>query len=233
MLTIRHLILISLTLATSACMTTNVEVPTTQFPVPLMQKLPLRMGLFLPEELRVYEFREDLGDAGTFEIEIGGAQETMFTNLLRGMFQEVVPVGNPDDFDTLADGVLVPRIAEMQFSTPQQTRTDYFEVWIRYDLSLHSSDGTLLGQWPLTAYGKANTQNYLLATTSPALTQAALNACRDAMAAFTVEFQSIPVVQQWLLSTLSSRQGPPAGPQTAPKPATSQRTGSARNEVAT
>lgn len=205
---------LTLTVLLSGCMTTNVEVPTTQFPIPLMQQLPVRMGLYLPEELRSYEFRQDLGDAGVFEIEIGPAQEAMFTNLLTGMFSEVVASADPTTFDTLeADAVLVPRIAEMQFSTPQQTRTDYFEVWIRYDLALHGQDGTVVARWPLTAYGKANTQNYLLASTSPTLTQAALNACRDAMAFFTVQFQTLPGVQQWLQATIPSQQ--PADPAAA------------------
>lgn len=205
--TLFRTIAMALTMLLVGCMTTNVEVPTTQFPVPLMQKLPVRMGLFLPEELRNYEFRQDLGDAGVFEIDIGPAQEAMFTNLLTGMFAVVVPSADPATFDTLeADAVLVPRIAEMQFSTPQQTRTDYYEVWIRYDLALHSQDGTILAQWPLTAYGKANTQNYLLAPTSPTLTQAALNACRDAMAFFTVQFETLPGVQNWLQATIPRQQ---------------------------
>jgi len=210
---LRHTVSLVLAVLMTGCMTTSVEVPTTQFPVPLMQQLPVRMGLYLPEELRNYEFRQDLGDAGVFEIEIGPAQEAMFTNLLTGMFAKVVPASDPVTFDTLeADAVLVPRIAEMQFSTPQQTRTDYYEVWIRYDMALYNQDGTVLVQWPLTAYGKANTQNYLLASTSPTLTQAALNACRDAMAFFTVQFQTLPGVQQWLQATTPIQ--PPTNPAT-------------------
>ena len=207
----RSLLVCLLVAGLGGCMTTNVEVPTTQFPVPLMQQIPVRMGLFLPDELRNYEFRQDLGDAGIFEIEIGPAQEAMFTNLLTGMFAKFVRASDPTTYDTLgADGVLVPRIAEMQFSTPQQTRTDYYEVWIRYDMQLYDQDGTVLAQWPLTAYGKANTQNYLLASTSPTLTQAALNACRDAMAFFTVQFQSVPGVQQWLQTTTPYQPPPTA-----------------------
>lgn len=207
---LRLLIVLLFGTAAGGCMTTNVEVPATQFPIPLVEKIPVRMGLFLPDELRNYEFRQDLGDAGVFEIEIGAAQEAMFTNLLTGMFTRVIQASDPTTYDTLdADAVLVPRIAEMQFSTPAQTRTDYYEVWIRYDIQLYDQDGTVMVQWPLTAYGKANTQNYLLASTSPTLTQAALNACRDAMAFFTVQFQTIPGVQQWLQATV------PVSPATA------------------
>lgn len=197
----RRIIVLSLALLQAACMTTKVELPTNQFPVPLMQKLPISMGLFLPEALRTYQFREDLGDAGAFEIEIGDAQQAMFVNLLTGMFDQMAQVDSVSA-DAGVDAILVPNIAEMQFSTPQQTRTDYFEVWIRYQFQLYSPDGTLLADWPLTAYGKANTQNYMMGSTSPTLRQAALNACRDAMAFFTVQFRTVPAVQQWLQATL-------------------------------
>jgi hypothetical protein len=40
-----------------------------------MEKLPVRMGFYLSEALLNYQFREDLGEAGAFEIEIGDAQQ--------------------------------------------------------------------------------------------------------------------------------------------------------------
>ena len=52
-------------------MTTAVEVPVTSFPIPLVQQLPLTMGLTLPEELTSYVFNEDLGEYGDFRIHIG------------------------------------------------------------------------------------------------------------------------------------------------------------------
>jgi len=196
----RQAALLTALCAVAGCTTTSIAVPTepTQFPIPVLDKVPLVMGLNLPDELLSYEFREDLGDAGEFVIEIGDAQRPMFENLLTGMFDGYVLAPDPSAAPAGAAAVLVPRIAEMQFSTPQQTRTDYFEVWIRYQFQLYGRDGTVVGEWPLTAYGKANTQNYLLGAPSPALTQAALNACRDAMAFFTVQFRTVPAVQKWL-----------------------------------
>jgi len=195
---LRYPFIFTVMLLVCGCMTTTVELPTTQFPVPLMEKLPLRMGLYLPEPLLAYEFSEDLGEAGKFEIEIGDAQQAMFVNLLSGMFDQVIEVDSATPATPLTDAILVPNIAEMQFSTPQQTRTDYFEVWIRYQFQLFSPDGTVIAEWPLTAYGKANTQNYMLASTAPTLRQAAMNACRDAMAFFTVQFHTVPPIRQWL-----------------------------------
>ena len=194
--------LVLLILTCTGCSTTEVEVPTTRFPVPLVEKYPVIMGLTLPEALTTFSHEEDLGDGGEFRINIGDAQEVMFVNLLAGMFERTHMIEDPTHPDIGVDAVLVPLIAELQFSTPSQTRTDYFEVWLRYQFQLYSRDGTLLGEWPLTAYGKANTQNYLLSTTEPALQEAALSACRDAMAFFTVQFRTVPVVQKWLYAEL-------------------------------
>ncbi len=98
--------------------------------------------------------------------------------------------------------MLVPTIEEVQFSTPDQTRTSYFEVWVRYRFQLRDRDGSVVGEWPMTAYGKANASNYGLKSRNPALEAAALAALRDAMAFFTVQFRTVPAVRTWLKAEL-------------------------------
>ena len=183
----------------AGCGGARVTVPAL-FPVPVVERLPLTMGLHLDDELVNFVFTEDLGEGGKWEIALGSAQEQMFTNLLTGMFDGVYPVADPQHPDGQVAGVLVPTISEVQFSTPLQTRTEYFEVWVRYQFRLYGRDGQLVTEWPLTAYGKANEDNYGLQSREPALQAAAVEACRDAMAFFTVQFRSIPDVQRWLLS---------------------------------
>lgn len=185
--------------ALAGCGGASVSVPAL-FPVPVVERLPVSIGLYLDEALVTYVFQEDLGEGGEWEIELGRAQEQMFTNLLAGMFDAVYPVADPQQPDGQVAGVLVPAISEVQFSTPLQTRTEYFEVWVRYQFQLYDRDGQLVTEWPLTAYGKANEDNYGLQSREPALQAAAVEACRDAMAFFTVQFRSIPDVQRWLLS---------------------------------
>lgn len=188
----------------AACTATNVAVDEeTSFPVPLVRKLPLTMGLHLPEALTDFVHEEDLGDDGTFAIDIGDAQPTVFGNLFSGMFDNTVLIDDPALPAVSVAGTVVPTIAELQFSTPFQTRTDYFEVWIRYHFQLYNRDGDLEGEFDLTAYGKANTQNYGLNHTPPTLRAAAMQACRDAMAFFTVQFTREPVVQNWLRSEIA------------------------------
>ncbi len=187
------------TMGLSGCLSTEIAVDEqTEFPIPLVPKIPLHMGLHLPPELLEFVHEENLGDNGSFSIDIGDAQPTVFGNLLTGMFDSVTVIEDPSRPVVDVAGTLVPRITEMQFSTPDQTRTDYFEVWVKYQFELFNRDGDRLGDWILTAYGKANTQNYGLNHTPGTLRAAALQACRDAMAFFTVSFVQESVVQQWL-----------------------------------
>jgi hypothetical protein len=181
------------------CGGASVSVPA-MFPVPLVDRIPLPMGLHLDETLTGYSHVEDLEDAGKWEIDLGSAQTEMFQKLLSGMFDGVYLVPDPTAPGGEVAGVLVPSISEVQFSTPLQTRSDYFEVWVRYRFELYGRDGELLGEWPLTAYGKASEDNYGMQSREPALQAAAVAACRDAMAFFTVQFRTIPEVRQWLLT---------------------------------
>ncbi|MDA1074704.1 MAG: hypothetical protein O3A63_08085 [Proteobacteria bacterium] len=179
------------------CVGASVEVPAT-FPVPLVEKVPLTVGWHVDEALANYVHSESLEAQGQWEIILGPSQTTMFGNLATGLFQDFRWVDDPLVANPGLSAVFHPMIEELQFSTPEQTRSDYFEVWIRYQIKMYDNQGALLGEWPLTAYGKANEQNYGMSSDEPALQQAALAACRDAMAFFTIQFHSVPVVKEWL-----------------------------------
>lgn len=187
----------------AGCGGASVAVPP-ELPVPLVQPLPLKMGVHISEDLRNYVHREKLEQSGEWSIDLGNAQDRMFQNLLTGMFEAMEVLPQPNAMATDVDGVLVPAIEEVQFSTPEQTRSEYFEVWVRYRFQLFDRDGTLVGEWPMTAYGKANAHNYGMNSREPALQAAALAALRDAMAFFTVQFRTVPAVQSWLKAELRS-----------------------------
>ncbi len=192
----RPAVLLLLCVHLGACVGASVNVPT-KFPVPVVEPVPLHVGLVLDDTLTGYEHVEDLEKNGEWRINIGPAQEPMFENLFRGLFDAHSRVNDHVQQPPSLHGVLRPSIEQVQFSTPTQTRTDYFEVWIRYEIKLYDQ-GELIATWPITAYGKANVRNYGMASTSPALQAAALNACRDAMAFFSVQFGKTPAVRTWL-----------------------------------
>lgn len=179
----------------TGCGPSRVSVPE-QFPVPLVEKLPLTVAVRLDEALLGYAHTEELETGREWNIELGTAQSGLFRNLLAGMFarSEVLEGEGGGPFDA----VLVPSIEELQFTTPDQTKTDYFEVWIRYQMKLYDAEGTLIAEWPLTAYGQSNARNFGMQGQEPALQAAALAACRDAMAFFVVQFRTIPAVEAWL-----------------------------------
>ncbi|MDP6374577.1 MAG: hypothetical protein QF921_17610 [Pseudomonadales bacterium] len=190
----KRALLVALTTSMIGCSGAQVEVPA-EFPVPLTTKLPVTMGLVLDETLTSYQHIEELESGGDWSIDLGSAQVPMFINLAEGMFQTYRVIEDREPPFTGVSAVLHPKIGDLQFTTPQQTRSGYFEVWIRYEFELFDKQGTSLGNWDMTAYGKAHEQN---SGTSAALQRAALNACRDAMAFFTLRFESTPVVKTWL-----------------------------------
>jgi len=191
-------------LTATGCGASRVSV-TQQFPVPVVERLPVAMGIWLDEALLAHAHTEELESGKEWQIELGSAQTAMFQSLLAGMFERGEFVTGTTSANV--DGVLVPSIEELQFSTPDQTRTDYFEVWIRYQMKLYGRNGELVADWPLTAYGQSNSRNFSMQGQEPALQAAALAACRDAMAFFIVQFRSIPAIQEWLAE---NRQGPSA-----------------------
>lgn len=187
--------------------TKTLQVDASRFPVPLMSQSPVSLGVHLDDTINSFVHTETIEKKGTWEVVLGPVQQTLFANLSSGVFEAYEFVD-----DTRAphlDGVLRPIIKEVQFSLPSQTRSNYYEVWIRYDFELYDREGGLLGQWSLPAYGKANKNNF--GSKSVGLQEAALAACRDAMAFFSINFAKEPVVYQWMSA------GKPLAP---PAPAT-------------
>ena len=186
----------------AGCAGGSVAVPTSSFPVPLVEKVQLPIGIYLDAALTGYKHTEAIEGQGEWEIELGSAQRSMFGNLLEGMFIGHRFIDRVDGRNSDVAGVLVPSIEELQFTLPRQTRTEYHEVWIRYRFQMLDNRGNALGDWILTAYGKSHQQNH--AGDSASLRAAALDACRDAMADFAVRFRSFPGIEGWLQSELGN-----------------------------
>ncbi len=187
------------TILLSGCAGGSVAVPA-GFPVPLVEKVQLPVGIYLDESLTAYTHTEAIEGQGEWNIEVGSAQRSMFHNLLEGLFIGHRIVDQADGPNPDVAGVLVPSIEELQFTLPSHTRTEYHEVWIRYRFHMLDNRGNAIGDWVLTAYGKSHQQNH--AGASASLRAAALDACRDAMADFSLRFRSFPGIAAWLQSEL-------------------------------
>lgn len=173
------------------------------FPQPVMQKLPFSVGLYLGDAFVDHVHRETLSDGRDWSIDLGQANAALFRRLLTGMFEKVAPVQRLAAGDAL-DAVIRPSLEDYQFSTPEQSGTDYFEAWIEYRMHMYSRRGKLVAEWPLNAYGRS--RPYFLGS-GDALREASALAMRDAAAALVLGFEQRPGVRAYLYKSPETARG--------------------------
>jgi hypothetical protein len=204
-----------LTLLVSGCSLNEVVVEG-EFPSPLLDKLPVTLGVYYKPEFREHEFYDEATSRGESDwvVKTGAAQVKMYNTLLEGMFERVVLLNELPRKARVAevgkqavDAILVPAVSELQYSIPTHTKINVFEIWMRYRYELYSASGEQLADWTMTAYGKTPTA--FLRSAEAAVNLAAVVALRDAGANFAVNFDQVPEVKQWLEDTAARRQGQP------------------------
>jgi hypothetical protein len=178
-----------------------------QFPQPVLEKLPITLGVYYDPEFRNHEFFDEASGRGESDwiVRTGAAQTQMYNTLLGGMFEKIVKLNELPREDRVPtaqqggiDAILVPHVDELQYSIPRHTKINVFEIWIRYRYQLYAPDGELLADWTMTSYGKTPTA--FLQSAEGAVNLAAVVALRDAGANFAMNFTSVPEVKLWMES---------------------------------
>ena len=184
----------------SACGPARVDVKGT-FPAPLMEPLPLTMGVWYSEEFANHEFfdeaksREESG----WIVKTSEAQVQMWDTLLDGMFYELVHMKGkpgPNQMNQVVDAVLIPQVEELQYAIPAHTNVKVYEIWMRYRFQMVTGGGKPIAEWTMTSYGKTPTA--FMQSDEGAVNLAAVMALRDAGANFATNFTRVPEVQDWL-----------------------------------
>jgi hypothetical protein len=210
----RWLLLLCLALLYAGCAAKQVVVEG-NFPKPLLDPLPITIGVIYPPAFAQHEFFDEAKGRADSDwlVKTGEAQVEFWDTLFAGMFEEVVHIQSAaalKDRGGEIDGVLIPNIAELQYTIPTHTNVKIYEIWMRYEFRLvdvsavhEQEDGALtfnpderLASWPITAYGKTPTA--FLQTDEEAVNLAAVVALRDAGAHFITTFGSRPEVASWL-----------------------------------
>lgn len=183
------------------CAGANVLVETT-VPIPLVERIPINMGVYYDQTLTDYIHEKDLNKLGKYRIELGSTQVPVFERLFETMFSNITRVDSIKAPDTTTDAIIVPRVDELQFSVPEQTRSDFFEIWIKYKIGVYDNKGTLIIDWPLMAYGKSNSRNFgsFGSPSRSGLNEATVRALRDAVAHFSFYFPHVPEIKEILNS---------------------------------
>jgi hypothetical protein len=200
-----------------ACTTTKLETRA-QLPPPLLEQLPVRVGVHYSEEFAKYIHRETRANID-YEVNLGPAHVTNLDWLLKAMFRDVVRVDDPTRVASVAPPlvfVLAPSFEEYSFLTPKDVAGEAFIVTIRYLLTLYDGNGARVDQFTLTGYGREKA--HTLASKEP-LALATQRAMRDAGAKVAVELtdqDSVRLLLRGVGSPLPT--SPPAPPDTLKPP---------------
>ncbi len=215
-------LLLACTLA--GCTTTAVTVEATFPERPVVEQLPMTVAVVYSDAFRNYTLKESIPQRGDWEIDLGAAQLTLFRAMLPAIFTEVLERETlaAEAEDSAVELILAPELLDMQFSIPFQTRSNFFEVWLKYEVQIYEKNGeTLVARYPLTGYGR--TRDGFLDSAQVAIEQAAITALRDAGAFFAIEF---PRNQDQLAAARARARlaapTPPADPAPAAEPAPMQ-----------
>ncbi len=164
----------------SACGGGSMTLQSPSFPTPLVEKLPVKVGLRLSPEMEQFSHEEKVFGRETWSVDFGDANARLFRQLFDHMFTDVTILTADDNPDLLPiDALVETSIDAFEFSVPEQTSSNSFAVWIRYRLKVYDKRGDMVANWPVSAYGKSETKAL---GGSDALERAALLAMRDAAA---------------------------------------------------
>jgi hypothetical protein len=191
----------------AGCGTTQFEVQP-RIPTPLVTRIPIVVGVYLPPEFRDKVHREKR-EGVDVAISIGKAQSEGFMRLMNAMFTRAVPVPAADagaQTDPEIRGVIEPVLEDFAFVTPAESGSDTYAVSLRYRFNGYRPDGKFVDSWTFTGYGAAANAG-MLSRGTEALQKAAQLAMRDAGARLATEFREQAVVRGLL-------------PEVAPSPGT-------------
>jgi hypothetical protein len=176
---------------------TSAVVVESEFPTPLVDVLPVSIGLYFEPELRDFIHAESLPRSSTWTIDLGDANVAMLNPLYHEMFQETREFSDfpPSPGEAAGvDGFLSSGIEEFQFDVPRVTRDEFVEVWLQYRLRLLKPDGEIVAEWEVPGYGKAEVDG----TREDAVHRASITAMREAGARISTQFKLQPQISDWL-----------------------------------
>ncbi len=192
-------------------------------PVPLIDKIPMSVAVRIPNQFENFVHEEQVLGREEWSIDLGRSNAKFFTQLFGYMFDQVTIITEADEIPSSGiDALIEPTIDAFEFSVPNQTKTDSFSVWIRYRIKVYDSEGELIANWPVSAYGKSLTTAM---GGSDALQRAAVLALRDAAALLIIKFDD-----QVLVSSLGDSEEKAAIEADQPASDTAQATNFVRSQ---
>jgi hypothetical protein len=166
--------------ALCGCGGSQVVLPNTNIPEPLIDVLPMSVAARYPTDFDNFVHEEKVLGKEKWTINLGQSNRLLFTKLFGSMFSDFKVIDdNTDPKGLPIDAFIEPSIDAFEFSVPNQSQKDEFAVWIRYRLKIFDRAGVQVANWPIAAYGKSQASTF---GGDDALRRAAVLAMRDAAA---------------------------------------------------
>ena len=170
-----------------------------QMPPPLIDPLPITVGIHYSEDYSKYAHSEERWGV-KWRAELGPYHVRMAESLFHAAFRETVAVKDlkalPANPPYVA--IIEPRIEQYSFITPKDTGANYYAVTIKYRLNVLAPTGETADSLTFTGYGSFKSGG--MSTTSP-MVSATKAAMRDAAAKFLVQFPEQDVAKKLLAGT--------------------------------
>jgi len=178
----------------SGCGTT-VPAMNMEFPTPLIENLPISIGVYYDDDLRNFTYNETVSDGSSWTIELGQNNTRLFDRLFGAMFSRTTRVDDIENGPDDIQAIIQPILEEYAFLTPNELGSRFYAVSIRYRLILYDTAGTELADWPINAYGQSRSGifNAGRGKTGP-LQNATDLAMRDAAAGAIVSLPTQPEI---------------------------------------
>lgn len=188
-----------------------------EVPTPLIDPLPLTIGIYYSEDFSKYAHAEERWGVD-WKAELGPYHVRMADRLFAASFREIVPI---KDLATLPDNppyvaIIQPRIEQYSFITPKDTGASYYAVTIKYRLDVLAPNGAPADSLTFTGYGSFKSGG--MTSTAP-MVLATKAAMRDAAAKFLVQFPEQQVAHKLLAGTPLIAAAPPPAVAGATQPA--------------
>lgn len=162
-------------------------------PQPRLEKIPVDVAVRIPANFHNYVHTEDILGRDKQTIQLGASNANFFAQLFDHMFDSTVILGPDDDPRNVQfDALIEPSIEGFEFSTPGQTQSDAYSVWIRYRINVFDSVGNRASSWTVSAYGKSQKEGI---TGSDSLRRAAVLAMRDAAALIIMQMDKVSKIR--------------------------------------
>jgi hypothetical protein len=190
-------------------------------PPPLVSRIPIVVGVYVPEEFRTRVYEEKRRDY-SISVAIGKAQSDGYQRLMNAMFLRAVPVQGTSAAsitDPEMRAIFEPVLEDFSFITPRDSNAPVYAVSVKYRINGYNRAGQIFDSWTFTGYGSVESSTMGLKGTN-ALKAATGLAMRDAAAKLAAEFREQAIVRGLLPSDapLTPVLPPAAGDGSAPAP---------------